>query len=101
MLMKSASHIFSAYNGQEGVETALSEQPDIIFMDLRMPVIDGFEAIEKLKTEADTKEIPVLAVTAQAMKEDRDRCMRLGVSGFITKPIEIEDFRNAVQEILN
>lgn len=101
LLMKSASQVFSAYNGQEGVETARREQPDIIFMDLRMPVLDGFEAIEKLKIEADTKEIPVLAVTAQAMKADRDRCIRLGVSGFITKPIEIVDFRNAIQEILS
>ncbi|MBT4431217.1 MAG: GAF domain-containing protein, partial [Nitrospinaceae bacterium] len=101
LLMKSASDIFSAYNGQEGIEAARREKPDIIFMDLRMPVLNGFEAIEKLKIEADTKGIPVLAVTAQAMKKDRDRCMQLGVSGFITKPIEIEAFKTAVHEILN
>jgi CheY-like chemotaxis protein len=69
-------------------------------MDLRMPVLDGFEAIEKLKTAAETREIPVLAVTAQAMKEDRERCLELGANGFITKPIDIENFREGIIEVL-
>jgi signal transduction histidine kinase len=100
ILMKSASRIISAYNGEEGVEAAKNEHPDLIFMDLRMPVLDGFEAIEKLKTAAETREIPVLAVTAQAMKEDRERCLELGANGFITKPIDIENFREGIIEVL-
>ena len=69
-------------------------------MDLRMPVLDGFEAIRRLKSSSDTRDIPILAVTAQAMDEDRERCLALGVDGFITKPIDLEIFQKKIEEAL-
>ena len=100
ILMESARKIVSAYNGEEGIEAARRERPDLIFMDLRMPVLDGFEAIRRLKSSSDTRDIPVLAVTAQAMDEDRERCLALGVDGFITKPIDLEIFQKKIEEVL-
>ena len=69
-------------------------------MDLRMPILDGFETIERLKSGLATKEIPVLAVTAQAMAKDRKRCLELGADGFVTKPIEIEKLRDEIRAVL-
>ena len=75
-------------------------QADVVLMDLRMPVLDGFEAIRRLKSSSDTRDIPVLAVTAQAMDEDREHCLALGVDGFITKPIDLEIFQKKIEEVL-
>jgi CheY-like chemotaxis protein len=101
MLMKSASKIYSAYNGMEGVTLAKREKPDVILMDLRMPVLNGFEAVEKLKSDPATKDIPVLAVTAQVMEEDKERCTLLGVEGFVTKPINLEELIEQVERVLS
>ena len=100
VLMESAKEIISAYNGREAIEAAIREKPDLILMDLRMPVLDGFGTIERLKSGLATKEIPILAVTAQAMAKDRKRCLELGADGFVTKPIEIQKFRGEIEAVL-
>jgi CheY-like chemotaxis protein len=100
LLMKSATRVESAYNGQEAIEAARNLRPDLILMDLRMPVLDGFEAIVRLKFDPAMKDIPILAVTAQAMEEDRMRSMQVGANGYITKPIDIEAFRKEVARVL-
>jgi signal transduction histidine kinase/ActR/RegA family two-component response regulator len=100
VLIGSAKEIISAYNGKEGIEADMREKPDLILMDLRMPILDGFETIERLKSGLATKEIPVLAVTAQAMAKDRKRCLELGADGFVTKPIEIEKLRGEIEAAL-
>ena len=100
MLMNSASRVSSAYNGLEAIEMARSESPDLILMDLRMPVLDGFDAIERLKFDPATKDIPIIAVTAQAMEEDRVRSARAGANGYVTKPIDIEAFTKEVRRVL-
>jgi CheY-like chemotaxis protein len=69
-------------------------------MDLRMPVLDGFEAIERLKSDSATRDIPIIAVTAQVMEEDRARSAQAGADGFVTKPIDIETFRKEVGRVL-
>ena len=94
--MASAADVLSAYNGVEAIEAAQQAQPDIILMDLRMPVLDGFEAIRRLKSDPETKDIPIVAVTAQAMKEDKEICLKAGVEGFLTKPIVLDDFRKEI-----
>ena len=96
MVMASAADVLSAYNGVEAIEAAQKAQPDIILMDLRMPVLDGFEAIRRLKSDPATKDIPIVAVTAQAMKEDKEICLKAGVEGFLTKPIVLDDFRKEI-----
>lgn len=101
MLMKSASQIISAYNGMEGVTMARREKPDFILMDLRMPVMNGFAAIEKIKADPETKDIPILAVTAQVMDEDRERCERLGVNEFVAKPVDLANLIDQVKRVLS
>ncbi|MEE9241375.1 MAG: PAS domain S-box protein, partial [bacterium] len=101
LLMSGAERVLSAYNGVEGVETAVREQPDLILVDLRMPVMDGFEAIENLRGNPLTREIPTLAVTAQVMEEDRGRSLKAGADGFVTKPIDIDALKKEVARILD
>lgn len=100
LLMKNAARLESAFNGKEAIEATKQERPDIILMDLRMPVMDGFDAIECLKSDPRTKDIPVLAVTAQAMTEDRERAMRVGADGFVTKPIIMAELTNEMRRLL-
>lgn len=100
LLMKKASGFISAFNGQEGVETARRERPDLILMDLRMPILDGFESIKQLKSDPETKEIPIVAVTAQAMEQDRAHSLKLGANGFVTKPVDLDLLRQEIERVL-
>jgi signal transduction histidine kinase len=100
LLMSSATNVHSAYNGIEAIETAKNERPDIILMDLRMPVLDGFDAIDRLKNDPATEGIPIVAVTAQAIKEDKAMSFEAGADGFVTKPIDLEVFRKEVFKVL-
>ncbi len=101
MLMRSAGQIQSAFNGQETLDALGRDRPDFIIMDLRMPVMDGFEAISRIKQNPETKDIPILGVSAQAMAEDREKCLQAGADGFVTKPIEYETLRREVRTILS
>jgi PAS domain S-box-containing protein len=90
--------VLSAENGQEGIDVAVREMPDLILMDVRMPVMDGLKATERLSARADTMHIPVIAVTAQAMAGDVERCLAAGARDYTTKPI---DFRKLDAIITN
>jgi len=79
--------ILVASNGKEALETASQAKPDLIFMDLRMPIMDGWEATRALRQTEWGKDLPVIAVTAHAMEEEKKRAMSAGCSGFIAKPI--------------
>lgn len=85
-----------AKDGEEGVEKALSEQPDLILMDLVLPVLDGWEATRKLKSLPGTREIPVIAVSSHAMSGDRDKALAAGCDDYHTKPIEFERLLEAI-----
>jgi CheY-like chemotaxis protein len=101
LLMKKASGFFSAFNGQEGIEVARRERPDLILMDLRMPILDGFESIKQLKSDPETKEIPIVAITAQAMEQDREHSLELGANGFVTKPVDLNLLRQEIARVLS
>ena len=77
-------------NGQEAIDSAESENPDIIIMDLSLPVMDGWTAAEKLKDNTTTKSIPIIALTAHAMKGDREKALEAGCDDYDTKPINFE-----------
>ncbi|MEE9274729.1 MAG: GAF domain-containing protein, partial [bacterium] len=100
LTMVGAARILSAYDGVEGLETALAEAPDIILMDLRMPRLDGFETIRRLKADPQTRNIPVIAVSAQVMNEDRERCFQSGADGFVSKPVDRAAFRAEIARCL-
>ncbi len=88
-LMKKGYGIFMAVDGEKGVELALSLKPDLILMDMSLPVLDGWEATRRIKANPETHHIPVIALTAHAMGEDRQRAMEAGCDDYDTKPIEL------------
>ena len=90
-----------ANNGKQGVEAAESWQPDLILMDLRMPVMDGPTAIRTLRSNPDTSDIPVFVLSAYSDAETRDSCKQIGVDRFISKPIDVEKLDTTIKETLN
>lgn len=92
--------IIVALNGQQGVELAASEHPDIVLMDMSLPVLDGWEATRRLKNRADTRSIPVIAFTAHAMSGDREIALDAGCDEFETKPVEFEQLLAKMSSLL-
>jgi two-component system cell cycle response regulator DivK len=89
-----------ATTGEEGVSLALARHPTVILMDIQLPGIDGVTALERIRDEASTARIPVVAMTASVMKEDRDRFDKAGFDGFITKPIDVKRFPDQIREAI-
>ncbi len=85
-----------ATDGMQGIELARTKQPDLILMDINMPIMDGYEAIRILKGDAITRNIPVIALTSYAMKGDKERILAMGCDGYIAKPIDVDDFLERV-----
>ena len=92
--------VLSAKNGQEGIDVAISENPDIILMDLSLPVVDGWTAAGKLKADTATKSIPIIALTAHAMKGDREKALDAGCDEYDTKPIDFERLLNKINSLM-
>ncbi len=88
-LIRNGYEVVIAVDGQQGVDMALSERPDLILMDMSLPVIDGWEATRRIKAEGATAKIPVIALTAHAMAGDREKAMEVGCDDYDTKPVEI------------
>lgn len=87
-LMRKGFEVDMAVDGQEGVDMAKALGPDLILMDLSLPVMDGWDATRLLKANPDTRNIPVIALTAHAMTSDRNRAFEAGCDDFDTKPVE-------------
>ena len=88
--------VLVAYNGEVGVATAIAEQPDLIVMDLDLPVVDGWKASRQLKDDPATRDIPIIALTAHAMTGSREKALAAGCDDFDTKPV---DFDRLLQKI--
>jgi two-component system cell cycle response regulator DivK len=92
-LLQSAGHlVLSAIDAEAGLRSARSEQPDLILMDIQLPGMDGLQATVILKRDAATKAIPVIALTALAMKGDEERIRAAGCDGYIAKPMRYQEF---------
>ncbi|MEO8189744.1 MAG: response regulator [Acidobacteriota bacterium] len=101
MLLESAGHeVSTASDGQEGVRSASTVRPDLILMDLSLPIISGWEATRAIKSNPETARIPVIAVTAHAMQGDRERALAAGCDGFVAKPIDEETFASLIHSFL-
>ena len=88
-LTKKGYEIFMAVDGENGMELALSLNPDLILMDMSLPIMDGWEATRRIKDHPDTRDIAVIALTAHAMGDDRQRALEAGCDDYDTKPIEL------------
>jgi CheY-like chemotaxis protein len=88
-LVRNGFEVVMAVDGQQGVDMASSEKPDLILMDMGLPVMDGWEATRRVKADPATQAIPVIALTANALVEDREKAMAAGCNDFDTKPVEL------------
>jgi two-component system, cell cycle response regulator DivK len=88
-LIRHGYEVVMAADGQQGTEMAISERPDLILMDMSLPVMDGWEATRQVKGNDVTRQIPVIALTAHAMANDRDKALEAGCNDYDTKPIEL------------
>jgi two-component system cell cycle response regulator DivK len=100
-LLKSAGHsVLSATDAESGLTLARSEQPDLILMDIQLPGMDGLQATALLKADEGTRAIPVIALTALAMKGDEERIRAAGCDGYIAKPLAYREFLATISNLL-
>lgn len=92
--------VLEAADGTEGLEIAVEHKPDLILMDIQMPVMDGLTAIKALRDISETREIKVIALTSFAMKGDKEKIMGAGFDGYITKPINTRQLPEIVKKSL-
>ena len=100
-LRRKGYDVLIATDGQAGLETARAEMPALILMDMSLPVLDGWEATQQLKAEAETRAIPIIALTAHAMPGDRDRALAAGCDDYDSKPVEFDRLLGKIQELLH
>ena len=100
-LERKGFEVLIAVDGQEGVNMARSESPNLILMDMSLPVMDGWEAVRKLKEDPETKSIPVLGLSAHAMTPDRDKAITAGCDDYDPKPVDIKRLLGKIQALLD
>ena len=93
--------VISAVDGLSGIEKAGSEKPELIIMDLSLPVLDGWTAAQQLKADKNTKSIPIIALTAHAMKGDREKALEAGCDEYDTKPVNFERLLGKINQLTN
>jgi CheY-like chemotaxis protein len=98
-LTRAGHTVVIANDGAQGVAMASSERPDIILMDLSLPVLDGWQATRQIKAAPDTKHIPVIALTAHAMAGDREKALSAGCDDFDTKPVELPRLLGKIKDL--
>ena len=99
-LTKRGFEVIVAVDGQQGIDMARQEKPDIILMDMSLPVVDGWGAARVLKSEAATRGIPLVALTAHAMAGDREKAMEAGCDEYDTKPIDMQRLLEKIGRLL-
>jgi len=99
-LARRGYEIAVAVDGEAGVAAASAESPDLILMDMSLPVMDGWEATRRIKAEAHTGAIPVIGLTAHAMSDDRDKALAAGCDDYDTKPVELPRLLEKIEALL-
>ncbi len=100
-LQRKGYEVILAVNGEEAVRMAQSKEPDLILMDIRLPVMDGWEVMRRIKIIQKTRSIPIIALTAHAMAGDMEKCMDAGCDDYDTKPIDLPRLLEKMQALLN
>jgi len=99
-LIRRGFQVVFAMDGQHGIDLAHSERPDIILMDMSLPVIDGWEATRRLKADDATRSVPVIGLTAHAMSGDREKAIEAGCDDYDTKPVELDRLIGKIERLL-
>ena len=99
-LRRKGFEVLVAVDGRQGVEAARAAAPDLILMDMSLPVLDGWEATRRLKAAPETRGIPVIALTAHAMAGDREKALQAGCDEYDTKPVEFARLLGKIQALL-
>ena len=99
-LIKRGFTVILALNGKEGIDKAANENPDLILMDLSLPIINGWDATKEIKANKETSNIPIIALTAHAMAEDRKKALDAGCDEYDTKPIEFDGLLDKINKLL-
>ncbi|MBA65096.1 MAG: two-component system response regulator [Candidatus Marinimicrobia bacterium] len=100
-LIRKGFEVVMAEDGQKGVDMSKSESPDLILMDLSLPVMDGWQATSTIKASEETKNIPIIVLTAHAMAGDREKALEAGADEYDTKPIEFKRLLGKIKDFLN
>ena len=99
-LIKRGYEVVMAIDGQQGIDMAVSEKPDLILLDMSLPVVDGWEAAKQIKANPLSAKAPLIALTAHAMAADRERAMSAGCDDFDTKPVELPRLLGKMETLL-
>lgn len=89
-----------ARNGREAIDAIREDPPDLILMDIQMPVLDGLEAIRRIRGDARYAKIPIIALTALAMSTDQARCLEAGADGYLSKPVRLSELKQTIEGFL-
>ena len=100
ILKSSGYEVIEARSGEEGVELAIKEKPDLIIMDIQLPSIDGLETTKRIRESEANGEIPIIALTSYAMAGDKKKALKAGCTGYIEKPINPETFISEIKKFL-
>ena len=98
-LLKKGFEIIIAVDGAEGIEKTINEKPDLVLMDMSLPVIDGWEATKNLKANNETAKIPIIALTAHAMAQDKEKALAAGCDEYDTKPIDLNRLLSKISSL--
>jgi two-component system, cell cycle response regulator DivK len=99
-LQRKGFNVITAGDGVEGVNRAMSQEPDLIIMDLSLPLLDGWEASRQIKRNSDTEDIPIIALTAHAMSGDRKKALEAGCDDYDTKPVDFSRLLKKISKLL-
>ena len=99
-LIRRGFQVVFAMDGQQGIDLARSERPDVILMDMSLPIIDGWEASRRLKADDATRSVPVIGLTAHAMSGDREKAIEAGCDDYDTKPVELDRLIGKIERLL-
>ncbi|MEP6757296.1 MAG: response regulator [Chthonomonadales bacterium] len=100
-LARKGYEVLIAMDGEQGIAVATSELPDIVLMDMSLPLMDGWEATKRLKANPETSHIPIIALTAHAMSSDRTKALEAGCNDYDTKPIEMDRLLEKIEALIS
>jgi two-component system cell cycle response regulator DivK len=101
VLEDSSQKVLEAENGEQALEKIISETPDLVLLDIQMPIFDGYEVLRRVRSDPRLGSLPIIALTAYAMKQDCEKALALGFTAYITKPIDAAALRIRIKQILH